>query len=357
MADIIDITDKLDSKQSAIEASQKANITFRLAFALCLLFCAITTIIFCWQRVQSINLSATIEHELFGTYGDFIGGILGTFVALYSVYMLVRTFQNQILTNENVVSTNKSVVKANESSIETNSKLVIQTSLQIFDSRYFALFQLYKDAVSAYDCGDIKGRSAFEEIVRQFKIKGLDNKTEYKRRSISAVTEYLNLYVSNRRNMSVHFRVLYLLTKLTAEEKIYDSYRASYAKSIRGQLSDEELLILRYNCLSPYGEKMRIYVNKFNLLKHMPIMDLLEFTRWRNVIDSEHYCSAIDQLVIRVKKLLIGFLDSVDCVHYEYKVSTRLSFDFNLNSTHDACEIIYTILHSRQLPNELNINC
>lgn len=314
--------------------TKEVSSTFTIALCIVIVCCLVTTVLFLWGRFHLLSWSAPIAHDAFGTYGDFIGGFIGTFVVFYSVYLLVCTFKEQIKTNESVIRTNKSV-------IETNNKLRDQSSLQIFDGRFTTLLNLYKDAISAYGKEGIVGRANFEQIVDDFKTNGLENNTEYKRRSISAVYEYLNLYTAYRQKFSVHLRTLYLLTKLTAEEKIHENYRVSYAKIIRGQLSEGELLILRYNLLSPYGEKMRIYANKFNLLKHLPIMSLLEFTKWRKKIDDECNCSSIDQIYVTIKKILTGMLDYEGEAERECRVSSRIYFKFELSKSHSCLQILF----------------
>ncbi|MCB0738292.1 MAG: hypothetical protein KDC92_12315 [Bacteroidetes bacterium] len=42
----------------------------------------------------------------------------------------------------------------------------------------------------------------------------------------------------------------------------------------RAQLSDYELLILFYNCLCEYGGKFKPYVERYALLKSLPVGDL-----------------------------------------------------------------------------------
>lgn len=344
MENFVDITDSPKVPINEVEQNiekEKSNFTRALVFGI--LICLASIILFSWKRIDSITISAPILNDLFGTFGDFIGGFLGTIVAFYTAYLLVKTFQNQIKTNANVVKTNESVINANQSVIETNKKLIKQTHLQIFDSRFSTLLNLYKGAIADYHKDGEYGRQVFEAIVKDFRTNGLINKTEYKRRSISAVMEYLNLYSEYRQNFSVHFRMLYLLARLTAEEKIEENYRISYAKNIRGQLSDSELLIIRYNCLSPYGEKMRTYVNKFNLIKHLPITSLLEFSRWRKLIADDSYCSSVDRLAISLKKLMTGMLDSQGGVKREYKISSRLMFDFNLDETHESMDVLFSM--------------
>lgn len=340
----INYTEKTELKPSE-NKTEKVLSGWKIVIVISIIFCLGVIFLFFCGQIITFRLTDSIEHDIFGAFGDFIGGFLGTIIALYSVYLLIKTFQNQSEINENIRKTNQSVVDTNGSIKNTNDKLINQTELQIFDSRFSKLLDLYKDAINFYgnERFDNNGRLKFEAIVEEFKKKGLLHKTEYKRRSISAVSEYYNLYTINRQNFSVHFRMLYLLTKLTAEEKIHESYRVSYAKTIRGQLSEGELLLLRYNCLSIYGVRMRTYVNKFNLIKHLPIMSLLEFTKWKNIIQDTNLINSIDQLFINLKKKMTGMLDNDGEVLDKFKISSRVSFEFMLNNNHDTFLVLLRI--------------
>ena len=106
MENIIDITQEKEQAKNAEEISNQVGITFKWAFWLSIFFCATAVVIFIWQQWKSFSFGIPINNDVFGTLGDFVGGILGTIIALYSVYMLVRTFQNQIVTNGNVIITN-----------------------------------------------------------------------------------------------------------------------------------------------------------------------------------------------------------------------------------------------------------
>ena len=54
-----------------------------------------------------------IDNGLFGTYGDFIGGVVGTIIAFYSAFLLVKTLQSQEKVNKNVIETNNSIIDSN----------------------------------------------------------------------------------------------------------------------------------------------------------------------------------------------------------------------------------------------------
>ena len=329
------------AKEKAKQTAKSVGVSFWRAFKWCAVFSACACIIFFWQQWKSLGFLYPIDYNLFGTLGDFIGGILGTIIAFYSVYLLVRTFQNQIETNVSVTNTNESVIDANKSVIETNEKLVRQSELQIFDSRFNTLLNLYHKAIDSYRSEDdkLKGRACFEKYATDFKECGFSNHTEYKIRSIGAVSEYLALYAKYRVELSVHFRMLYLLSRLTAEEKMKESYRVTYAKSIRGQLSEGELLLLRYNCLSPYGSKMCQYVNQFNLLKHLPIMSLLEFSYWREMIDDQDKVGSLDQLALLFKQLMTKMLDIEGANRKEIEISSRYNIGIKVSENHDEIEV------------------
>lgn len=329
------------AKEKAKQTAKSVGISFWKAFWWCVVFSACACIVFFWQQWRFLGFSYPIDYNLFGTLGDFIGGVLGTIIAFYSVYLLVRTFQNQIETNVSVTNTNESVIDANKSVIETNKKLVRQSELQIFDSRFNTLLNLYHKAIDSYSSEDdkLKGRACFEKYASDFKNSGFRNHTEYKRRSIGAVTEYMVLYAKYRVELSVHFRMLYLLSRLTAEEKMKENYRVAYAKSIRGQLSEGELLLLRYNCLSPYGSKMCQYVNQFNLLKHLPMMSLLEFSYWREIIGDQDKIGSLDQLALSFKQLMTKMLDIEGTNRKEIEISSRYNISIKVSENHDEIEV------------------
>lgn len=336
-------TSSNEREEEAKNISLNIAANFRCVLISFCIFCLVTLILFFWQQWKDLSFSKCINSSLFGNLGDFVGGVLGSIIAFYSVYMLVRTFQDQIETNANVVKANESSIKTNKNTIESNKKIIEQTQLQIFDSRFNLLLSLYHKAIDSYATNDqLHGRDAFENISLSFRDNGFENHTEYKRRSIGAVSEYRILYTKNRRELSVHFRMLYLLCKLIAEGKMKDVIRASYSKSIRGQLSEGELLLLRYNGYTPYGQKMQQYLNQFNLLKHLPVMSLLEFSYWRKMVGQEQRISALDQIYLELKQLITQMLDVVGEDNRRITLSSRYILNIATSSSHDAVSIHMT---------------
>ena len=325
-----------ENKKHAISTGKTNDILFVIAFIVSLIFIGLSVWLFCNNNIYKGDKEWVIKHDVVGTYGDFIGGVLGTMIALYSAYLLVRTLGNQLSVNGDVMDTNKNVVN-------TNKKTIYQSFLQIFDNKFGTLFSIYQQAKLNYQCEIqqvqkkiiknggtqkeiiihktivIHGAEALEYLADQFSNTKYNDKRTYLNRVKSATNAFDEFYSEHRREMSVHFRNLYLLAKYIGETdnvdeegdiKLTEQDRVEYAKSIRGQLSEGEMLLLRYNCLTSRGERMRTFVNQFNLTKHLPIISLLEFRKHRDKLRSDRDANTLDTHFIALKKRIkeyIGF--------------------------------------------------
>lgn len=259
---------------------------FRWILGISFVVSAVLMILF-WQN-RSWNSSWPVDNGLFGTYGDFVGGVVGTIIAFYSAYLLVRTFQSQEQVNRNVITTNQNIIKTNNTASFVNEKQLYNTLLEVFNSKFGQFISAYQTAIDNYvfltNNDEETGRKAFEVLANQFIESSFINENDYYRRCQSAVSAYMDYYSKNRLYLAVHFRMLYLLTSLVSTSDLDKGDKVLYAKLIRGQLSESEMTMLRYNCHSEYGMKMQVYCNEFNLIKHLPIMQLLEFRQHYNII-------------------------------------------------------------------------
>lgn len=306
---------------------------------------------------QTYDTSLPFDTGIFGTYGDFIGGVLGTVVALYSAFLLIKTFQNQARINEDVKKTNASVISTNQSVVDTNNSIVAANAkadaaaqkqyylniLQTFDSKFNSFLDSYHRAISAYTNDKKTGRAAFEEIALTFINGEFENNNDYKHRCESATDEYLVFYAENQNTLSVHLRMLYLLVSLISKSDLEDEDKVEYAKLVRGQMSDAEMLLVRYNCRSHYGMKMQIYCNQYNLTKHLPITSLLEFKEYKKIVvekqpqESSKLLSGLDVMFITLRKRATKMLydDNVSCDEYttSHRYTIKLSYPSSDNQT------------------------
>ena len=296
------ITFSQQVKQEASDEKDKALKDFRHVLWACLGVIAILFIVFLWRQVF-FKWDLPVDNNLLGTLGDFIGGVIGTLVTLYSVFLLVQTLRKQIESNADTMITNNSVIATNQSVVETNQIMIELDKLQLFENQFQVFLSQYKDAIATYESrSGKKGRAALEEMVSSSDELSASEGLIYTIRTQAAVRIFEEFYAENRQVCSVHLRSLYLLARYVAESEKDFADLSWYAKCVRGQLSDGELVLLRYNCMASFGIAMRRFVNHFNLLKHLPLMSLIEFRRWASLLPDKHERSALDATFITLKK-------------------------------------------------------
>lgn len=308
---------------------------------LCVAIAVVTAIHF-WVKIK---YKLPIDEDSLGTYGNFIEGIVGCIIAFYSAYLLVRTFQNQVEVNRKVMKTNEAAEKATQKEIDN-------TKIQVFDNKFQSFMTCYNRAVEAYryQSGEEKyvGRNAFEMMCKDFLDRDFKNDSVYSKRSRSAVAEYVDFYSQNRVYLSVHLRMLYLLVSLVSESKLKEEDIVLYAKLIRGQLSEFEMIMLRYNCLCSYGQKMQCYCNEFNLTKHVPIMQLLEFKKYHNVLLDAQPNTKNDELVAGLDAMFIILRKNAKTILSDKKVNERVydkckSYTLTMRRSTDSKEFDFVI--------------
>lgn len=297
-------------------------------------------VLFLWKQAVMFDWDASVNNELLGTLGDFVGGILGTLIAIYSIAMLVKTLNAQIDSNANMKDTNDNIIETNNAQI----KLSIQ---QLFDNKFQVFFAQYRDTIAAYVDKDLTGRQALESIVASFIATPFGSKLVYKKRVSASIKEFEAFYAGNRGQLAVHFRELYQLTRLVAESDIDEEDRVLYAKCIRGQLSDGELVILRYNCFTENGLAMRRFVNHFNLFKHLPLMSLFEFRTWADMLPDQHMRSALDSTFITLLKMMKeGNYSDEPVILSDLELSNRYVIKMSYNEGHTC--LIFRLEENKQ---------
>lgn len=121
-----------------------------------------------------------VDNGLFGTYGDFIGGVVGTIVAFYSAFLLVKTLQSQENVNQSVIETNNSI--NNKTSIASGKELY-NTLLEVFNNKFERFMTCYQNAIDNYvfekDHSEFTGRKAFEKMVNVFVNSNFTNWSRY----------------------------------------------------------------------------------------------------------------------------------------------------------------------------------
>lgn len=238
------------------------------------LFVVIAIITFGWQRdYHMLDKDYVSNYTLLGTFGDFTGGILGAVFSLISCILLVKT------------------LKAQRNDAKKNSELM---EMQRFNNLFFELLHLYQSEVSELSSKFVTSeKDGTKEVTKGtykdfFYVEKLRLHKEFQ--EANTIFEdreeirraYTKFYIEHS-SVAHCYRSLYRIYDLIDKSPISDKDKKEYIKILRAQLTESELLFLRYNAYSCYGQQFVTYLNKYNTLKHLPILDLLEFKKyWKN---------------------------------------------------------------------------
>lgn len=255
--------------------SNKKSFWWTVTVVLFLFFFFLSACLFFWNREwYMFDDNYVLDNTLWGTFGDFIGGVIGSILAFVGVIVTCLIFREQ-----------------RQQTIDLNEEQINQSETQRFNSLFFELIDLHKTQVDylmkmpLVGIGTVNTNKTnfFDRYMEELhhNSKGIHS---YARAFIVAKRKYLQLYLSNSTVLAPYFRVLYRLFELIDKAKNEEREKVRYAKIARAQLSESELLILRYNSANLYGDNFIEYINKYRLLKHLPLLSLLEFKKIREVI-------------------------------------------------------------------------
>ena len=183
--------------------------------------------------IKLANEDYLLDNTLFGTFGDFIGGVLGTIFTIISVLLVIKTFKYQQM-----------VTSSNE------TQLIVQR----FNDLFFELLHLYQNQVNEL-CGQLDNfdeKSDSETTELQYNNKDffdiekviLQNNFKHKKsfedNRNASVIDYMKFYIENRTKIAAYFRTLYRIYDLIDNAKIEETSKKNYLKIIRAQLTESE---------------------------------------------------------------------------------------------------------------------
>lgn len=218
------------------------------------------------------SLAKAIDGSLWGEYGDFIGGVVGTIIAYISIRLLVETLRAQN--------------KANQIASITAKDNDYTYRLQQLNDHFQMLIRLYRETLSEFkdneNANSRIGKAYLQGCIDAMRTGMGECQSDYASRNKKAIEQYSLFYTNHRDVASVYFRIVYRLWELIFDTPLVLQDKLRYVKILRCQFSEAELFLIRYNAMTSNGTKMQYYANQFNITKHLPELSLLEFTFWRN---------------------------------------------------------------------------
>ena len=347
---------------------------------LCLVVLKICLPKFGFDFLSITEFFSAIVDETFGlglnflsTVGEFVGGVIGTILTFLSVIILTITFiQQKIVTEANIKQQDiqrfndmfyellrlyreqveslsgegdKEVVYKGKEFFEWYKKdMQKNIKTQIVELREEIIDQIIKKGKELKLDGKTIITKSQQEVI--FELEGeeltkdtLGQKIDYMLSTNKKITDvndkiiddlYMSFYVKNRDKIAPYFRTLYRILDLIHTSPLLggsEDDKQAYAKILRAQLTESELFFLKYNAkFNMYGEKLIEYINCYNILKHLPVFELLDFQIFRNNKNNSKDEERVNEIFYKVCKALRegqdGYLD-FDSEKYKIKIEGK----------------------------------
>jgi hypothetical protein len=139
----------------------KARKFFVILFIPSLIFCFGSLFLFAFKTTNPIFTTDIIAPEIFGQYGDFIGGILGTLLSFLTVYFLYTAYMSQ----------KRELEYAKESlSHEKNDSTFFNmlSSLRDIVNSMHGTFKVRNPSNDKVEIKEFRGREYFQEAIKNF---------------------------------------------------------------------------------------------------------------------------------------------------------------------------------------------
>lgn len=246
----------------------------------------------------SWQFSSILDETKVGTFGDFIGGVVGTllaFVASILYYVALKEQRKELSQNHEAIRLQTKALnqqieefEAQKKELELSREVYSKQCeimkeeertmhIQQFDSHFFGMLQMYRDIKNGL-CVHSGGDDFFLTLINTIK-DNLDITTrEYGVLKKKIHGQYINVFTSYQNILSPYFRCLYrLIRQIDDNEFLSEEEKWRYVKLVRAQLSDFELLIIYYNCCTTVAEKALLLYYKYNIFKHLQVSKKIEF--------------------------------------------------------------------------------
>ncbi|MDQ2069923.1 putative phage abortive infection protein [Natronospira bacteriovora] len=208
------------------------------------------------------------NQQVWGHFGDYVGGLLGPIFALLALIALLITLRLQ---SKELRVSSEELRNSAQALAEQSRSLNVQN----FENRFFNMLSLHHQIVDAMDLrsnGKItaEGRDCLRVFYRRLR-SGLNEVARGDHLShLDGVCEvYERFYTKNGHELGHYFRNIYRILKYIDESGVEN--KKDYAGILRAQLSNHELALIFYNGVTHHGVKMKPLATKYALFENMEL--------------------------------------------------------------------------------------
>lgn len=210
--------------------------------------------------------------------GDALAGIAGSLAFLWIIVTVALQSQQLDEQRKELEFTRDEIKKGNDA-----------FNKQMFENSFFSMLKTYNSIVESVDI-DVtnqslldmierkqapkniqSGKDAFAELLKrlmwQFDFLKNDGDTNESEEEV-IFEAYAEFWESYQNELGHYFRFLYRFFLILEESELAET---KHSKILRGFLSDQELVLIFYNCLYPRGEKFKRLAIEFSIFDNLPV--------------------------------------------------------------------------------------
>lgn len=232
--------------------------------------------------VLVVNIFA-IGKSSFGEWGDFFGGVLNPIFTLLTFTGVLIT----IVLQQTELRESRTEMRRSADALQEQTKSL---KLQNFESTFFQMLSVHTALVGAIDLIDDEGRTTrgrdcfnvfYTRLNKIYREQLVKSNEKYSDDAVLRLS-YQLFWKKHQVELGHYFRYLYNIVRFVKESVYADG---PYIRLVRAQLSDQETLLLFYNCIaSEHGKRFKKLAEDFSLLDNMPKIRVLK----------EHHLELID---------------------------------------------------------------
>lgn len=239
-----------------------------------------------WWLINK-NIDCSTER---GTFGDMFGAVNALFSGLAFAGLIVTLLyqKEELKLQREELAQTREELKGQREEFEEQNKTMKR---QRFENTFFNMLSLQQEIVANLSYDEVErvidfsnplknnvkhtiynGRTIFREMYLNLTVS-IPGDHSYMgiKRAIEANDYGVYSYISSTTRFDHYFRHLYRIFKyVDSTELIEDNERYEYACIVRSQLSDYELVMLFYNCLTANGRaKFKPLIEKYSIFNNL----------------------------------------------------------------------------------------
>lgn len=209
-----------------------------------------------------------------GTFGDMFGAINALFsgLAFASIIYTIFLQREELKLQREELGLTRNELNGQKMQMSAQNEVL---KLQNFENTFFQLIRLLNDTVREIDVNNgsrlYTGKDSFNfflgTINRYYSVLKKTESTLIESEIIDGA--YKKFYESHQGDLGHYFRTLYNIIKFVHYSAIND--KKFYTNLVRAQLSNQELIVIFYNCQTEYGSyKFRPLIEEYAIFKTLP---------------------------------------------------------------------------------------